>query len=169
MPSSLPGGWTLGGEQAICCNGRLLYTRLSPTVEHHPEGLGSESPRLCPPPTSHLFPASSRFNFGSRHCLVRSLLHHLSPPWSLKKLSLCTLERAPECSRRCGSEWQSWRRKDVAVFGWHFCVMAPLPAGSALRLAARWEARPCRKGAQCPHVKGKSAPDSSAVKVIRCV
>lgn len=84
MPSSLPGGWTLGGEQAICCNGRLLYTRLSPTVEHHPEGLGSESPRLCPPPTSHLFPASSRFNFGSRHCLVRSLLHHLSPPWSLK-------------------------------------------------------------------------------------
>lgn len=49
-----------------------------------------------------------------------------------------------------------------------FYVMAHLPAGSAPWLAARWEARPCRKGAQYPQVIGKPTPDSSAVKVTRC-
>lgn len=41
-------------------------------------------------------------------------------------------------------------------------VMAHLPAGSALW---RWEARPCRKGAQYPQVIGKPTPVSCAIKV----
>lgn len=154
MPSSLPGGWTLGGEWAICWNGRLLSTRPSPTVEHHPEGLGSESPQLCPLPTSHLFPASSRFNFGSLHCLLRSLLHHLSPPWSLKN-SLAAPWKGLQSV--IGTVDQNGRAEGGRMWPClggisapSFYVMAHLPAGSALWLAARWEARHCKKGAQYP-------------------
>lgn len=127
------------------------------------------NPPVCPPPTSHLFPASSRFNFGSRHCLVRSLLHHLSPPWSLKN-SICASWKGLRSVVGTGDQngraeggrmWPCLGGVSVPSL----CIMAHLPAGSALWLAARWEARPCRKGAQYPQVIGKPTPVSCAIKV----
>lgn len=122
---------TPGGEMAIWWNGHHL---LQIGISHGgmpSRGLGSESPRLCPLPTCHLFPSPPRLYLGFACYLLRSLLSHLSPPWVIiiifLNFSKNLFPHLGNCSRwysLCfvNSEWQSCRKEEnVAIFWSHSC------------------------------------------------
>lgn len=150
MPSSVPGGETLGGEWAIWWNGHHLIQTAISHGGASSWGPRFSIPRLCPPPTGHLFPVSSRPHFGFVSCLMRSLLSHLiSPLGLLRKISLHTLEMAPGCSQCCESECQSWGRR-VCLF-WVTFLQHPV----SMLWFIQPQAQPATSRDRKPGIEGK--------------